>query len=116
MYAVNIQIYINTNCGAQRRTQIFHSGSYEFPLCLPSGCYSITLFVPVCISSIKIKPRILFKKLWDNLQIGGTYIININENIYSKILKPLFGDANEIILLKKSYKNNYKEYIYIWKT
>lgn len=57
----------------------------------------------------------VFQKLWDNLQIGGTYIININENIYSKILKQLFGDANEIILLKKSSKNNYKEYIYIWK-
>jgi len=57
----------------------------------------------------------VFQKLWDNLQIGGTYIININEIIYSKILKPLFGDACETIILKKSSKNNYKEYIYIWK-
>lgn len=57
----------------------------------------------------------IFKKLWDNLQTDGTYIININENIYSKILKPLLGDACESIILKKSNKNNYKEYIYIWK-
>jgi tRNA G10 N-methylase Trm11 len=57
----------------------------------------------------------VFQKLWDNLQPGGTYIININENIYIKILEPLFGPAVETILLKKSSKNDYKEYIYIWK-
>lgn len=57
----------------------------------------------------------VFQKLWDNLQPCGTYIININENIYIKILEPLFGPALETILLKKSSKNDYKEYIYIWK-
>jgi tRNA G10 N-methylase Trm11 len=57
----------------------------------------------------------VFQKLWDNLQPMGTYIININETIYIKILEPLFGPALETILLKKSSKNDYKEYIYIWK-
>jgi tRNA G10 N-methylase Trm11 len=57
----------------------------------------------------------VFQKLWDNLQPMGTYIININESIYIKILEPLFGPALETILLKKSSKNDYKEYIYIWK-
>ena len=57
----------------------------------------------------------VFQKLWDHLQIGGTYIININQNIYSKILKPLLGEAHETLSLKKSTKNMYKEYIYIWK-
>lgn len=57
----------------------------------------------------------VFQKLWDNLQPCGTYIININETIYIKILEPLFGPALETILLKKSSKNDYKEYIYIWK-
>ena len=57
----------------------------------------------------------VFQKLWDNLQPYGTYIININETIYIKILEPLFGPALENILLKKSSKNDYKEYIYIWK-
>ena len=57
----------------------------------------------------------VFQKLWDNLQPGGTYIININENIYSRILEPMFGPSIEKILLKKSSKNDYKEYIYIWK-
>jgi tRNA G10 N-methylase Trm11 len=57
----------------------------------------------------------VFQKLWENLQLGGTYIININENIYIKILEPLFGPALETIPLKKSSKNDYKEYIYIWK-
>ena len=57
----------------------------------------------------------VFQKLWDNLQPKGTYIININESIYIKILQPLFGPASDTILLKKSSKNDYKEYIYIWK-
>jgi len=57
----------------------------------------------------------VFQKLWDNMQPMGTYIININESIYIKILEPLFGPALETILLKKSSKNDYKEYIYIWK-
>jgi DNA modification methylase len=57
----------------------------------------------------------VFQKLWDSLDPNGTYIININENIYIKILEPLFGPALETILLKKSSKNDYKEYIYIWK-
>jgi len=57
----------------------------------------------------------IFKKLWNNLEIGGSYIININENIYNKILTPLLGKCNDSILLKKSSKNNYLEYIYIWK-
>jgi site-specific DNA-adenine methylase len=57
----------------------------------------------------------VFQKLWDGLEQNGTYIININEKIYTKILDPLFGPSTEVILLKKSSKNDYKEYIYIWK-
>jgi 16S rRNA G966 N2-methylase RsmD len=57
----------------------------------------------------------IFQKLWDHLQKDGIYAININDNIFSKILYPLFGEAHEKIMLKKSSKNNYTEYIYIWK-
>jgi len=57
----------------------------------------------------------IFQKLWDSLENNGTYIININEKIYTRILEPLFGPSVESILLKKSSKNDYKEYIYIWK-
>ena len=57
----------------------------------------------------------IFQKLWDHLQKDGIYAININEHIFSKILCPLFGDAHEKIMLKKSSKNNYTEYIYIWR-
>jgi len=53
--------------------------------------------------------------LWDAMMPNGTYIININEKIYNTILKPLFGSSLEKILLKKSNKNEYKEYMYIWK-
>jgi hypothetical protein len=56
----------------------------------------------------------VFQKLWNNLHPSGTYIININEKIYKRVLEPLFGPAFETILLKKSSKNDYKEYIYVW--
>ncbi len=56
----------------------------------------------------------IFKLLWTNLKLGGTFIININETIYYSVLEPLFGQAIMQILLKKSDKNKYKEYIYIW--
>ena len=57
----------------------------------------------------------VFQASWNALDHHGTYIININEKIYRTILEPLFGQALETILLKKSSKNNYKEYIYIWR-
>lgn len=59
--------------------------------------------------------KTIFQRLWDAMKPDGTYIININEKIYNTILKPLFGPALENILLKKSSKNEYKEYMYIWK-
>jgi DNA modification methylase len=58
--------------------------------------------------------KTVFQASWDAMGNDGTYIININEKIYRTILEPLFGPALETILLKKSSKNNYKEYIYIW--
>jgi len=57
----------------------------------------------------------IFQKLWTHLEIGGHFIININDKIYNRILIPLFGLAHESILLKKSSKNEYEECIYIWK-
>jgi DNA modification methylase len=59
--------------------------------------------------------KTVFQASWDAMGNDGTYIININEKIYRTILEPLFGPALETILLKKSSKNNYKEYMYIWK-
>ena len=57
----------------------------------------------------------LFKKLYNILQINGKLIINVPIEIYEKCLVPLFGEANELILLPKYQRNNkYKEYIYVW--
>lgn len=56
----------------------------------------------------------IFKILWANLELHGTFIININETIYHSVLEPLFGPASIKNLLKKTDKNKYKEYIYIW--
>ena len=57
----------------------------------------------------------LFKNSYKGLSLGGTYIINICKEVYDNVLKPLLGDANEIIPYKKSKKqNNYVEMVYIW--
>ena len=56
----------------------------------------------------------IFKILWANLELHGTFIININETIYHSVLEPLLGPASIKNLLKKTDKNKYKEYIYIW--
>lgn len=56
--------------------------------------------------------REIFQKLWTHLK-HGTFAINIHAKIY-KLLVELFGECNEKILLSKSSRNDYKEYIYIW--
>jgi 16S rRNA G966 N2-methylase RsmD len=57
----------------------------------------------------------LFKNSYQGLSPGGTYIINICKEVYDNVLKPLLGDADEIIPYKKSKKqNNYVEMVYIW--
>lgn len=59
--------------------------------------------------------RPLFTKLWDNLQPGGTMIINIPIEIYVNVLMLLLGEADEKILLPKYGRNNaYKEYNYVY--
>lgn len=55
----------------------------------------------------------IFKMVWNNLK-SGHFIININEKIYNKILMPLFGECHTKLLLNKSKRNAYVEYIYVW--
>jgi hypothetical protein len=57
--------------------------------------------------------REIFKKLWDNLA-KGVFAINIHKKIYDKILVKMFGECNEKLLLTKSSRNDYIEYIYVW--
>jgi 16S rRNA G966 N2-methylase RsmD len=57
----------------------------------------------------------LFKKTFDSLQKGGTYILNIPKEIYENVCTNLLGPANEIFFYKKSQRqNNYKETVYVW--
>ena len=49
------------------------------------------------------------------LQQGGHYCLNINKEIYEDICIGLLGQANDMIPLKKSKRqNDYEEYIYVW--
>lgn len=56
----------------------------------------------------------LFTKVWKGLVENGYFIININEEVYLESLVPLFGECREKILLTKTKKNSYDEYIYVW--
>jgi len=57
----------------------------------------------------------LFKKTYESLKTGGTYILNVNQEIYNNVCVKLFGKAAEEIPLKKSQRqNNYSEFIYVW--
>jgi len=56
----------------------------------------------------------IFQNTWNGLKDGGYFIININEDIYTNSLIKLFGECREKLLLKKTKKNSYDEYIYIW--
>jgi len=69
----------------------------------------------------------IFKSTWEGLKKDGYYCLNIPNKIYEKICVPLFGEANELIELKKYARilpkhetkqfnvgQKYKEFIYIW--
>jgi 16S rRNA G966 N2-methylase RsmD len=59
----------------------------------------------------------LFKKTMESLKKGGVYCLNVNEEIYKTICVDLWGEAQEIIPLKKSKRQNeYSESIYIFST
>ena len=59
----------------------------------------------------------LFKKTMESLKKGGVYCLNVNEEIYKTICVELWGEAQEIIPLKKSKRQNeYSESIYIFST
>jgi len=57
--------------------------------------------------------REIFRKLWDNMKIG-IFAINIHKKIYDGVLVGMFGECSQKILLTKSSRNDYIEYIYIW--
>lgn len=58
----------------------------------------------------------LFSNTFVHLQKNGHYCLNVNIEIYETVCLPLWGEANEIISLKKSKRQNkYTEYIYVWK-
>ena len=58
----------------------------------------------------------LFKKTYESLQSKGLFILNVNKEIYESVCVPLFGEASEIMPLKKSKRQNeYGENIYVWR-
>jgi len=59
--------------------------------------------------------RPLFKETYKYLKPGGTYILNVNQEIYRNVCVPELGEAAESVPLKKSKRqNNYSEFIYVW--
>lgn len=57
----------------------------------------------------------VFSKSYNGLKNGGYFIINVCKEVYENVLKNLFGDAHEILPLKKSKRqNNHTEMVYVW--
>jgi len=93
--------------------------NYDFVLSSPPYYFLEKYENNICYSSKKeMNEKFyipLFKNSFQGLSPGGTYIINICKEVYDNVLKPLLGDADEIIPYKKSKKqNNYVELVYIW--
>lgn len=59
--------------------------------------------------------RILFTNIYNNLIDNGVMILNINQEMYAKVFNPLFGEPISIEPLQLNKKNNYTEYVYIFK-
>ena len=58
----------------------------------------------------------IFTKVYNGLQPGGHYIINVCKEVYENVLIKLFGEAHEVYPYKKSKRqNDYKEIVYVWK-
>jgi len=57
----------------------------------------------------------IFTKVYDGLQPGGHFIINVCKEVYENVLIKLFGEAHEVYPYKKSKRqNDYKEIVYVW--
>lgn len=70
----------------------------------------------------------IFKKTWAHLKPGGFYCLNVPNYLYDRVCLSIFGEAKELIELKKYSRilpkkengkqynvgQKYKEYIYIW--
>jgi len=58
----------------------------------------------------------LFTKVYNGLQPGGHFIINVCKEVYENVLLVLFGEAHDIYPYKKSQRQNkYNEIVYVWK-
>ena len=57
----------------------------------------------------------LFSKTFLHLKQGGTYILNINQEIYNRVCIPLLGEAQDSFFYqKRKRQNNYQEKSYVW--
>lgn len=57
----------------------------------------------------------IFTKVYNGLQPGGHFIINVCKEVYENVLIKLFGEAHEVYPYKKSKRqNDYKEIVYVW--
>jgi hypothetical protein len=57
----------------------------------------------------------LFTKVYNALQPGGYFIINVCKEVYENVLIQLFGQANDNYNYKKSQRQNeYNEIVYVW--
>jgi 16S rRNA G966 N2-methylase RsmD len=57
----------------------------------------------------------LFSNTYKHLKKGGFYLLNVNQEVYNRICKPLLGEPHEMFPYKKSKRQNeYQEMVYVW--
>lgn len=60
--------------------------------------------------------RPVFTKAYAHLKPGGYFVINVCREVYNMVLQPLLGDAQEVMPLKKSKRqNNHQELVCVWR-
>jgi 16S rRNA G966 N2-methylase RsmD len=58
----------------------------------------------------------IFTKVYNGLQPGGYFAINVCKEVYDNVLCVLFGKSHEFYPYKKSHRQNrYNEMVYVWK-
>jgi len=132
---IGIDINHDLQCDYERMLKTFDKSDNKFVELYFKNCLSIDytlfkydmVFTSPPYENIEIYPNnptlnnkewnvfynTIFRKIWDAMP-SGIFAINIHEKIYKGVLVTLFGECSTKILLSKSNRNDYKEWIYVW--
>lgn len=118
--ASNVKTTVEMHFKDCTKMDYFSFGDYDMVFTSPPY-YFIEKYPRNVIYESKEDMRVHFYNVfilnsWAALKPGGHFVLNVNQDIYKNCCISLLGEADEIIPLKKSQRqNNYTEFIYVWK-